>query len=175
MNDPREEVIESADGLTDSSSDELADLQKEFEVRRQKILEKKLQKKDDEKKLVEKQIVRSPSPSSKSAAIIYKPKGNIIPNLSGKTINLLKEDLQKGGLSITRNVNKEPSQFFSKLHQSSQISKKTVDYEKREFLFEIPELHDLVVDEKELFSALHLRKRYIKHEDLTKLFAEKRS
>lgn len=174
MNDPREEVIESADGLTDSSSDELADLQKEFEVRRQKILEKKLQKKDDEKKLVEKQIVRSPSPSSKSAAMIYKPKSNIISNLSGKTINLPKEDLQKGGLSITRNVNKEPSQFFSKLHQSSQISKKTVDYEKREFLFEIPELHDLVVDEKELFSALHLRKRYIKHEDLTKLFAEKK-
>lgn len=174
MNDPRDEVIESGDELTESSSDELADLQKEFEVRKQKILEKKLQKKDEQSRLIEKQIPRSPSPPNKANTPIGKPQVNAPSRLTGKIINPLNEDLLKREQTVTRNVNKGSSQFFSKLHQSSQILKKTVDYEKREFLFEIPELHDLVVDEKELFSALHLRKRYIKHEDLTKLFAEKK-
>jgi len=172
MNDPRDEVIESGNELTESSSDELADLQKEFEIKRQKILAKKLQKKDEQRTLIEKQIPRSPSPPNKVKAVLGKT--NERPKLPGKIMKSLNENMLKREPTITRNVNKGSSQFFSKLHQSSQAPKKTVDYEKREFRFEIPEMHDLVVDEKEFFSALYLRKRYIKHEDLTKLFTEKK-
>lgn len=170
--DPRDEVIDSGDALTDSSSDELADLQKEFDIRKQKIIEKKLQKKGAEKNEHEKQILRSPSPSREQPKSASQLDDGI--KFSNGLTNFVAKRETKSRSNINRNSNESSSLFFSKLHESSKLPKKSIDYEKRIFLFEIPTMHNLDVNEKEYFSSLYIRKRYIMHEDLTNLFNDKK-
>lgn len=169
MNDPRDQRTGSEGELTESSSDELADLQKEFEVRRQKILENKLKKKKAD--VPEKHVVRSPSPERATNRYIGPPPAKSKTSFLKETIPDKKKEPDNRSKIESRN---EPSQFFNKLHQSSQHAPKAIDYETREFLFDIPPPQEIAVEEKEQFSSQYIRKRYITHDDLNRVLENKK-
>lgn len=166
MNDIRNEEISSGDLLTEDSEDELADLQKEYEIRKQKLLEAKRLKKSTKsgeirtKQVVEKPRSRSPSPEP-------------IPAISKVTKLGFTPSIQRQQSNQRLPKQSQPaSNFANNLYESThkQLQKQTINYEDRLFGFDnLPSsrLH-LDVDEKEPYSSYYINQRYINQSELNK-------
>ena len=147
--DPREEIV-SGDELTESSGDELADLSKEYELRRHQILQKK--------RLTNKEAAEG---DNEKLATDY-----------GKDNNTNKLAEKHVFNKVARQNNR--SNFFSKFYDNTKRDIKPELYDHREFSFETIPKHERDVDKREEFSQLFLKKEYYSAEQLKKLFNNKK-
>lgn len=149
MEDPRYDIIRSDDELSADTDDELADLQKEYEIRKLKLLEERLKVKEVPK-----------SPISKSTDTKnHDEYDNIGKKHQDKTNSVVNKPKPAFGTS----------HFTDKLYKSNYNAKPSVDLLERLFEFTEPEYKNIDVDETEQLSNKRIRKRYITNEDLIKM------
>lgn len=187
MTDPRDKVnISSEEVLTEDSDDPLADLEKEFEIKKQKLLEERARK--PEKKTKRVQVERSPSPPRRSEG----SKQNLkelhgqTPNQSPinyqtkiQTTSTAKEIFvpQKPRNTIQRASRPfQSTQFATRLYNSKTESETQVNYNERVFEFEnIPSMTVEKTTEKtcrDTISGEILSRRYYKENVIEKIVAE---
>ncbi|KAI5962372.1 uncharacterized protein KGF55_003448 [Candida pseudojiufengensis] len=160
MIDPRDEKINDEDLLSEDSSDELKDLQKEFELRYKAIKLKEAEKKKQKAVNLQPEVPKSPT----------KPK----PRENGETRRTIQEDTQ-----IIKSTKPPPSsQFLSQLHEANlnkTVEKySSIDYNKRKFEFDFTNLNSNPEDVNEVcsLSNYQLRKRYFPEHEITNLLKE---
>lgn len=149
MEDPRYDIIRSDDELSADTDEELADLQKEYEIRKLKLLEERLKVKE---------VPRSPNFHS----IDTKNRGEY--SNTGKS----RHDKTNSLVNKTRPASVS-SQFTDKLYKSNYNAKPSIDLLERLFEFREPEYKHTDVDEIEQLSNKRIRKRYVTNEDLIKI------
>lgn len=147
--DPREEIV-SEEELTESSGDELADLNKEYELKRQHIFQKKRSTSEEAAK-----------GNDEKLATDY-GKGNNTNKLAEKHVfnRVARQD--------------NGSKFFNKFYNDTKKDIKPELYDQREFSFEIIPKHENNVDKRDEFSQLFLKKEYYSSEQLKVLFNNKK-
>lgn len=166
MIDPREDEIESEEVLSESSTDELADLEKAYEVKRKQILERKRNCKNS----VEIERTRSKRTDASSTRI----PSNTTPS---------KQQCAKMGGPIDavsvmeKNSPKNASKFSHMLEASNlRTATKDLDLTKREFEFKNHAGKNVQasVEEKEPYSGIDIYKRYLPSEIVMSLFQDKK-
>lgn len=170
MIDPRDKTTASAeDVLTEDSEDELADLEKEFEVKKQKVLQERARRL--ERKKNSKQVERSPSPPSKEERGDAHGPGTAKKNQQEDSHT---EDPTRPHNTIQRASRPAPSTGFAdRLYASKSEETVSINYNDRFFEFEnIPptSVEKTTVDtEKDSISGEILSRRYFKSTQLDRL------
>ncbi|CCE83045.1 Piso0_002819 [Millerozyma farinosa CBS 7064] len=149
MEDPRYDIIRSDDELSADTDDELVDLQKEYEIKKSKLLEERSKVKEVPK-----------SPASKSTDTKKRDEYD----------NIEKKHQDKANFAVRKpRPASGSSHFTDKLYKSNYNAKPSVDLSERLFEFTEPKYKNIDVDETEELSSKHIRKRYISNEDLIKM------
>lgn len=138
MIDPRDErKAAPEDVLTEDSDDALADLEKEFMAKKQKLLEERARKLERKTKLV--QVERSPSPPRRNTEVIatlpskkapqtHQPSRNTQPSVESAAVP--RNTFRKASRPLPT------SEFASRLYDSKEESGNHIDYNGRVFEFE---------------------------------------
>lgn len=166
MLDPRDEIKHDANEvLTEDSDDELADLEKEFEAKKQKLLEERARKRQRTRTV---EVERSPSPPRKrQEPKIYKE----LPKVADIPVNTASVHKQGGIRKVSRPS--QISQFASKFHEAEE-EVKTIDYTERVFEFQnLPLMKTYETTEEDCKDAISgeiLSRRYYQESVLLKSF-----
>lgn len=165
MDDPREQKHE--DHLTEDSDDELADLEKEYAVKRQKLIEERARKKEraDQEARRAMQVERSPSPPRKRKEIAEASINN--PDKSDPPQDKLptRKPFGRG------NTIKKPA-FAEKLYGLKAGNESDINYKERIFEFEnLPprKTENVVEDKKDPVSGFALCQRFFPKETIKEL------
>ncbi|OBA20131.1 hypothetical protein METBIDRAFT_16866, partial [Metschnikowia bicuspidata var. bicuspidata NRRL YB-4993] len=174
--DPRDEVPKDLhDVLTEDSDDAFADLEKEFAVKKQKLMEERARKRERNRTAL--QVERSPSP--KRFKEESKPKTvNYTVTLSSAT-RPLEPDIPKPLVAPLRAFQKVPSvssnQFATRLFENENQSS-SINYNERFYEFEnIPKGKLVVLNDqnaKDEISGEILRRRLIQEGDAQRLLKD---
>lgn len=144
MNDPRQPAA-NAEQLTEDSGDELADLEKEYAMRKQRLLEARARRKQLEKS-PPLQVTRSPLPPRKQAAPCELENAKNIERSERK--------------APWRRANE--SAFATRLQQTEATPQTVQNYHERFFEFEnIPKRQNIACDETCDVSGMALSRRHI--------------
>ena len=179
MQDPRDEVINSDDCLTEDSNDEVNDLVKEFEAKYAEIKRKKRDKKrskthSDEATASDPSPVTSGSNHARTSRVKFETDANGSDSRpSGNTLKLLRSEESP---FMSNSLNEKASSFVNKLYESnykrSASMAMLIDYSKRIFEFDTKNIklnQDIDVDEIDPYSNQALRKRYIESQQLNSI------
>ncbi|KAG5420543.1 hypothetical protein I9W82_002424 [Candida metapsilosis] len=164
MIDPRDEVVNKADLLSDDSSDELKDLYKEFELKYQALKKKELEKKS-------KQVIKDKADATSVPVV---PRS---PTKTDKPVEVARE--LKNEVELPLPKTKKASAFLSKLYDAN-ITKRlekydSIDYSLRKFEFDFTDYESEpkdVVNDLCPLSGLYLRRRYYPKEKVDQLIKE---
>lgn len=182
--DPRDQrVLDKNEVMTEDSDDELADLEKEFAARKQKLLEERARAKERKRNHV--QIERSPSPPPRMHESNL-PLNEVKRELNAKsTIKVLAEPDDKKKKTAMRaaysafqraDQRAKGSAFASKLYGTKTQQTETINYNDRIFEFEnVPKavvLNTTEENNKDFISGQLLSRRYIEEEHLGKLMQQ---
>ncbi|KAI5954372.1 hypothetical protein KGF54_002147 [Candida jiufengensis] len=155
MLDPRDEEINEDDLLSEDSSDEIKDLQKEYQLKFEAIKKKAAEKKKRKQEVSEPEVLRSPT----------KTKAKIEPQPTNRDIAKPQKPAKSSG-------------FLSQLYEANLNKTKekysSIDYDKRKFEFDFTDMQIETKDVKEKcsISGYYLRKRYYLEAKITQLLAE---
>lgn len=145
MDDPRDARADPDDLLTEDSEDDLADLEKEFELKKQQLLEERARKR--ERKRTQVQIVRSPSPERRKAPKPVEPSRKHSPETK------VRAPFQRAPAA---------SLFASRLHEGNPVG--DINFNERIFGFDnIPKRQTIATtetDRKDSLSGEVLSRRY---------------
>lgn len=178
MIDPRDKKSVSAeDVLTEESEDELADLEKEFEARKQKLLEERARRLERKKNIAE--VERSPSPPRQKTPPRVGQVVNSGTEKDGKTTttsleNLKESDHSRSHNTIHRANRPAPSTAFADQLYASK-SEQTACFNFNDRFFEFDNLPAMIVErttestEKDEVSGEILSRRYFKTTDIERL------
>jgi minichromosome maintenance protein 10 len=182
MQDPRDEVINSDDCLTDDSNDEVNDLVKEFEVKYAEIKRKKRDKKRDKIPSAETIVSdRSSDINELSHVGISRVRvesgangnGNGNGNGTKSYGKSIKQPQSEDSPFMSNSLGQKASSFVNKLYESnykrSASKALLIDYSRRVFDFDTKNIklnQDIDVDEVDPYSNQALRKRYIESQQL---------
>lgn len=157
MDDPRDIAREPEEHLTEDSDDALADLEKEFEAKKLRLLEERELKRQRKRSHV--QIERSPSPE------------RIAPP-AAKVAKV--EEAPKKPSSFVR-VQPKTTAFADKLYDLKTTEQRPFDYNERVFEFEnIPASSIQPSDARDSVSGELLSRRYMLEPELDRLVAGKK-
>lgn len=162
MIDPRDEVVNKDDLLSDDSSDELKDLYKEFELKYQAIKRKELEKKNKQ---------------NDSTKISHETNVTVVPRSPRKidkpveAPNKLKKEVDLP-LPNTKKASEFLSQLYNANMTKSQEKYEGIDYSLRKFEFDFTDCKSKprdVVDDLCPLSGLYLRRRYYPKDKVNEL------
>lgn len=176
--DPREKKeTDENEVMTEDSDDELADLEKEFAARKQKLLEERARTKERKRSHV--QIERSPSPSPRvevkevSPDIETRTKTERIPLTGVAEVDHKREKTAlRAAYSAFQRADQRAngSAFASKLYETKTLQQPTINYNERIFEFEnVPKpvvLNTTDENNKDHISGHCLSRRYIGEDSL---------
>lgn len=167
--DPREAADDFC--LTGDSNDELADLEKEFALKRQKLLEEKARRKRERAK-PQINVERSPLPPRKQSTVDYFTKGRVDP--AKQPVRSEPEVKTVFTTHTKHKTQKEtPNGFASRLAGMDRSKTNKLDYYARVFEFEnVPKYTSIQVppDDAETYSGIKLQTRLIPKEAVVELF-----
>ncbi|CAD1808276.1 Primase zinc finger family protein [Candida parapsilosis] len=162
MIDPRDEIVNKDDLLSDDSSDELKDLYKEFELKYQAIKKKELEKKNKQNKSTK---------HAHDTSVASVPRS---PSKREKSFDPPAETKHEVDLPLPKT--KKASEFLSKLYDAnltkSQEKYEGIDYSLRKFEFDFTNYESKprdVVDDLCPLSGLSLRRRYSSRQTVDQL------
>lgn len=158
MADPRE--LHSDERLTEDSDDALADLEKEFEAKKLRLIEERARKRQKKRQF---QVERSPSPEGRVALLSQTSIQPLIPVAVPKPVKPV----------FSRIPHKiESNEFASKLYD---LKTTETAYTERVFEFEnVPPPKTVATGTKDDISGEVLSRRYISKEALDQLLANKK-
>lgn len=167
--DPRtNEPHDPNDVLTEDSDDALADLEKEYAVKRQKLLEERARKKEKPETPV--QVERSPSPERRVpfTSKQFPPAKQELHDAVVKTANPRPgRDRPPQRILVPSNV------FASRLYNAESTETKDVNYKDRLFEFEKVPAREIVTEDCiDDISGELLSRRYISQQDLMQLLSK---
>lgn len=175
MIDPRDKMAVSAeDVLTEDSEDELADLEKEFEARKQKLLQERARRLERTK--TSKQVERSPSPTPREdrGHVNSGPDDVITDNIPPRDSRLVETTSSRPLSTMHRASRPAPSTAFADRLYASKIEETaSINYNDRFFEFEnVPTatVEKTTIDsEKDDVSGEILSRRFFRSSEVDRL------
>lgn len=166
--DPRDPTpYDPHENLTEDSDDALADLEKEFEARKQKLLEERSRKRERAREF--RQVERTPSPVRRN-----KPKPEPRAEVRSASFTSIPSSNSPAEHSILRRQQEPKTShvFATRFHGNHEQNAERIDYNERQFEFEnLPSSKSVAVDtdRPDPVSGEALSRRYFSEDDVSKV------